>query len=189
MHSPRRSPSGMRWPVPYVICRCKFVKSTTSKSTSPICPTPAAVKYKPRGAPSPPVPIRSTRAVFSFSRPSIPTSGMIKCRLYRKISSLVSPAVAACPSIAVALVDISGFPITSLPVDAAQRKRERRDSRRVGIKNVYPFPLPPFFGTTRKVIGEKRDRTKTVRYGIRYELGDIRILRGARRCRSSGRAG
>ena len=67
--------------VPWMICRCRFVKSTTSKSTMPMRPTPAAARYIPSGAPSPPVPTSSTLAAFSFSWPSMPTSGMIRCRL------------------------------------------------------------------------------------------------------------
>ena len=35
-----------------MICRCRFVKSTTSKSTIPRVPTPAAARYNPSGAPS-----------------------------------------------------------------------------------------------------------------------------------------
>src|SRR6266404_5658191 len=40
---------------PNVTWRCKLVTSTTSKSTRPSRPTPAAARYKPSGAPRPPV--------------------------------------------------------------------------------------------------------------------------------------
>src|SRR5665213_2931118 len=48
---------------------------------------PAAARYIPRGASRPPAPTSRTLAVFSFNCPSMPTSGMIRCRLYRRISS------------------------------------------------------------------------------------------------------
>ncbi len=66
--------------VKWMTCRCRLVKSTTSKSTSPMVPTPAAERYSASGDPNPPVPMQSTRAAFSFCWPSMPTSGMIRCR-------------------------------------------------------------------------------------------------------------
>jgi hypothetical protein len=39
-----------------MICRCRLLSSTTSKSTSPSVPMPAAVRYNASGDPSPPVP-------------------------------------------------------------------------------------------------------------------------------------
>ena len=53
--------------VPWIIWRWRFVKSTTSKSTKPMRPIPAAARYSPSGAPSPPVPTSSTFALFSFN--------------------------------------------------------------------------------------------------------------------------
>src|SRR5215217_5934568 len=73
--------------VPCTICRCRFVTSTTSKSTSPIVPTPAAARYSASGEPSPPAPMSSTRLAFSRCCPSSATSGRMRCRLYRRISS------------------------------------------------------------------------------------------------------
>ncbi len=67
--------------VPWITCRWRLEVSTTSKSTSPKVPTPAAARYIATGAPSPPVPISSTLAFFSLIWPSTPTSGMIKWRL------------------------------------------------------------------------------------------------------------
>ena len=43
------------------ICRCRFDSSTTSMSTMPIVPTPAAARYIAAGEPSPPAPSISTR--------------------------------------------------------------------------------------------------------------------------------
>ena len=70
--------------------RCRLLKSTTSKSTMPMRPTPAAARYNAAGEPSPPAPMQSTLPAFSFSCPSTPTSGMMRWRLYRCTSSLVS---------------------------------------------------------------------------------------------------
>src|SRR6187200_1000895 len=72
---------------PCTIWRCRFVTSTTSKSTSPIVPTPAAVRYSASGEPSPPAPMSSTRDALSRCCPSSATSGRMRCRLYRRISS------------------------------------------------------------------------------------------------------
>ena len=66
--------------VEWMICRCRLLASTMSKSTSPIVPTPAAARYSAIGAPRPPVPTHSTFAAFSFCWPSMPTSGRIRCR-------------------------------------------------------------------------------------------------------------
>src|SRR5438270_498897 len=43
----RRPTSAVEW----MICRCRLVKSTTSKSTIPSVPTPAAARYMSSGAP------------------------------------------------------------------------------------------------------------------------------------------
>ena len=53
-------------------------------------PTPAAARYIATGEPSPPAPMQSTLAAFSFFCPSMPTSGRIRWRLYRLISSALS---------------------------------------------------------------------------------------------------
>ncbi len=56
----------------------------------PIVPTPAAARYSAAGDPSPPAPMQSTLPCLSFSCPSTPTSGMMRCRLYRWTSSFES---------------------------------------------------------------------------------------------------
>ena len=43
-----------------MICRCRLLSSTTSWSTMPIRPAPAAVRYRAAGEPSPPAPMTST---------------------------------------------------------------------------------------------------------------------------------
>ncbi len=52
--------------VPWITWRCRLVKSTTSKSTRPMRPMPAAARYMPSGAPSPPVPISATFAALQL---------------------------------------------------------------------------------------------------------------------------
>ena len=52
--------------VPNKIWRWRLVKSTLSKSTRPMRPTPAAARYKPSGAPSPPVPMHRTLRVLQL---------------------------------------------------------------------------------------------------------------------------
>ena len=63
------------------IWRWRFDRSTTSESTSPIVPTPAAARYKPAGEPSPPAPTSSTLEASSFACPASPTSGTSRWRL------------------------------------------------------------------------------------------------------------
>ena len=46
--------------VPWMIWRCRLLSSTTSKSTRPMRPTPAAARYMTSGEPSPPAPTAST---------------------------------------------------------------------------------------------------------------------------------
>ena len=53
----------------------------------PTLPIPAAARYSPKGDPSPPAPIMRTLAFFNRRCPAIPTSGMMRCREYRSISS------------------------------------------------------------------------------------------------------
>ena len=65
---------------PWMIWRCRLDSSTTSKSTMPSVPTPAAARYISAGLPSPPAPTTSTLAFFSRFCPAIATSGMIRCR-------------------------------------------------------------------------------------------------------------
>ena len=65
---------------PWMTCRCRLDSSTTSKSTMPSVPTPAAARYSSAGDPSPPAPTHSTRAFFRRFCPVIPTSGMIRWR-------------------------------------------------------------------------------------------------------------
>ena len=71
-------------------CRCKFDSSTTSSSTTPIVPTPAAARYSSAGAPRPPAPRTTTEEAFRRRWPSTPTSSRIRWREYRRISSCVS---------------------------------------------------------------------------------------------------
>jgi hypothetical protein len=66
--------------VPWMIWRWRFDSSTTSKSTSPSRPTPAAARYSAIGEPSPPAPMHSTLAALSFFCPSIPTFGRMRWR-------------------------------------------------------------------------------------------------------------
>src|SRR4051794_2304874 len=73
---------------PWMIWRCRLDSSTTSNSTIPRVPTPAAARYMSTGEPSPPAPTASTLAFFSRFCPSIPTSGMMRWRLYRRTSSI-----------------------------------------------------------------------------------------------------
>ena len=63
---------------PWMIWRCRFDSSTTSKSITPSVPTPAAARYSRAGEPRPPAPTHSTLAFFSRFCPVIPTSGMIR---------------------------------------------------------------------------------------------------------------
>jgi hypothetical protein len=67
--------------VPCSSCRCRLLVSTTSKSTMPMRPTPAAARYIAAGEPRPPAPMQSTLDAFSRRCPSMPTSGMIRWRL------------------------------------------------------------------------------------------------------------
>src|ERR1700742_1555385 len=75
---------------PWMICRCRLDSSTTSKSTMPSVPTPAAARYSSAGEPSPPAPTTRTFAFFSRFCPVMPTSGMMRCREYRFTSSTLS---------------------------------------------------------------------------------------------------
>src|SRR5215218_2118513 len=75
---------------PWMIWRCRLDSSTVSNSTMPSVPTPAAARYISVGEPSPPAPTASTLAFLSRFCPSIATSGMIRCREYRRTSSTVS---------------------------------------------------------------------------------------------------
>src|ERR1700710_1708810 len=70
-----------------MIWRCRFDSSTTSKAAMPSVPTPAAARYISAGDPRPPAPMTRTLAFFRRFCPSIATSGMIRWREYRRISS------------------------------------------------------------------------------------------------------
>ncbi|CAD5948302.1 protein of unknown function [Streptomyces sp. KY75] len=76
----------------WMIWRCRFDSSTSSNSTMPSVPTPAAARYIRAGEPRPPAPTQSTLAFFRRFCPSIPTSGMIRWREYLRTSSTVSSA-------------------------------------------------------------------------------------------------
>src|SRR6516165_9190245 len=76
--------------VPWMTWRCRLDSSTTSKSTTPSVPTPAAARYISAGEPSPPAPTHSTRALPSRLWPTTPSSGRRVCLLYRRIWSEVN---------------------------------------------------------------------------------------------------
>ena len=61
--------------VVWITWRCRFDRSTTSSSTIPSVPTPAAARYSAVGEPRPPAPSSSTFASSSFCWPSAPISG------------------------------------------------------------------------------------------------------------------
>ena len=65
--------------VVWITCRCRLDRSTTSASTIPIVPTPAAARYSAAGAPRPPAPIISTFALRSFFCPLTPISFRMIC--------------------------------------------------------------------------------------------------------------
>ena len=67
-----RSPTRSRL---WRIWRCRLEASTSSMSTMPIVPTPAAARYSAAGEPSPPAPSSRTLEASSFAWPSVPTSG------------------------------------------------------------------------------------------------------------------
>ena len=71
---PMRSVVWMTW-------RWRLERSTTSSSTMPIVPTPAAARYSAVGEPSPPAPSSRTFASSSFCWPSAPISGTSMWRL------------------------------------------------------------------------------------------------------------
>ena len=77
---------------PWMICRCRLDSSTTSNSTMPSVPTPAAARYSRAGLPRPPAPTTRTLAFFSRFCPAMPTSGMMMWREKRRTSSTVSSA-------------------------------------------------------------------------------------------------
>ena len=66
--TPRRSVEWMTW-------RWRLLASTTSKSTMPSVPTPAAARYSAAGLPSPPAPMISTFDSRSFAWPVRPDLG------------------------------------------------------------------------------------------------------------------
>src|SRR3989338_3005024 len=70
-----------------MICRCRLVKPTVSKSTMPRRPMPAAARYSPSGEQRPPAPMSRMPASFSFRCPPMPTSGIIRGRLDLQNSS------------------------------------------------------------------------------------------------------
>ena len=75
---------------PWMIWRCRFDSSTSSNSTMPSVPTPAAARYISAGRAQAAGAHTSTLAFFSRFCPSIPTSGMIRWREYLRTSSTVS---------------------------------------------------------------------------------------------------
>ena len=66
--------------VEWITWRWRFERSTSSSSTIPSVPTPAAARYSAVGEPSPPAPSSSTLASSSFCWPSTPTSGSSRWR-------------------------------------------------------------------------------------------------------------
>ena len=66
--------------VEWITWRCRFDASTTSASTMPRVPTPAAARYSAAGEPRPPAPSSSTLLPRSLACPTSPTSGKRMCR-------------------------------------------------------------------------------------------------------------
>ena len=66
--------------VEWITWRCRLERSTSSSSTIPSVPTPAAARYSAVGEPSPPAPSSSTFASSSFCWPSMPISGISRWR-------------------------------------------------------------------------------------------------------------
>ena len=72
--------------------RCRFVRSTLSKSRMPSVPTPAAARYIATGDPSPPAPMQRTFASRSLRCPAAPMFGRMMWREYlRTCSSVKAP--------------------------------------------------------------------------------------------------
>src|SRR3989449_1807002 len=67
----------------YSDCRWRFVSSTTSRSTSRRCPTPARASRSEEMLPKAPKPITTARARASSRWPFTPISGRTSCRRYR----------------------------------------------------------------------------------------------------------
>src|SRR3989454_6303704 len=67
----------------YKDCRCRFVSSTTSRSTRRRWPTPARARRSEETLPSAPRPTTATRARDSARWPSAPISARTVCRRYR----------------------------------------------------------------------------------------------------------
>src|SRR2546426_3644950 len=67
----------------YSSCRWRFVSSTTSRSTSRRCPTPARARRSDEMLPRAPNPTTTARALASLRWPSTPISGRTSCRRYR----------------------------------------------------------------------------------------------------------
>jgi purine-nucleoside phosphorylase len=88
-----RADSALGRPTSSVPCsswRWRFEKSTVSKSTIPSLPMPAAARYIAMGDPKPPAPMHSTLVEQIFFCPAMPTSGRMRWREYRRISSFDS---------------------------------------------------------------------------------------------------
>ena len=84
--------------------------STSSSSTIPIRPTPAAARYARTGDPSPPAPTHKMRAAASRSTPAKPTSGINRWRAYRRRSRrraivVTRPELPSRPQIQVTVAD------------------------------------------------------------------------------------
>src|SRR2546428_421744 len=67
----------------YSSCRWRFVSSTTSRSTSRRCPTPARARRSDEMLPRAPNPTTTARAPASLRWPSTPISGRTSWRRYR----------------------------------------------------------------------------------------------------------
>src|SRR6186997_3739 len=147
---------------PCTICRCRFVTSTTSKSTSPIVPTPAAVRYSASGEPSPPAPMSSTRDALSRCCPSSATSGRMRCRLYRRISS--DDSSSSCVASGAVAVAMSSAP------------RDRRyDGELVAVvhRRVEAAVEPDVF----VVLVERHERVRLSRL-VAQSRREVRVARG-----------
>src|SRR3954447_1892258 len=180
---------------PWMIWRCRLDSSTTSNSTMPSVPTPAAARYISTGEPSPPAPTASTLAFFSRFCPSIPTSGMIRCRLYRRTSSIERSAAGSTrggkDTVAPPAVHVSG---PGPPVHPAQQRATRASSRRRGSGLACRHEQPaagrgtaphPAHRDRRRPVPGLLHRAVRLRGGPRGVAG--RGPRGAGRRRPAGR--
>src|SRR6266700_7596483 len=105
----------MRW-VEWITWRCRLERSTSSSSTMPSVPTPAAARYSAAGEPSPPAPISRTLAASSLRWPTGPTSGRMMWRAYLRAWSSDSAAPLVVPLLVPLLVPLVELTVLLSPV-------------------------------------------------------------------------